>query len=73
MKCHQCGSLMQQTGTQLPFKVGDACIVILKELPVHQCDSCVEYALDDPVMARVEDILGGVDTTTELQVIPFAA
>ena len=36
--------------TDLPFKVSDTSIVILKGLPVLQCDNCRNTCLDDLVM-----------------------
>jgi len=41
-------------------------IVILKGLPVLQCDNCREYLLEDVVMHRV-------DTAAELEIIRYAA
>ncbi len=73
MKCHVCGSKMQQTVTTLPFKANPSTIVIMKELPVHQCDNCSEYLLDDPVLARVEAIVENVDSAAELEIIRYAA
>jgi len=73
MKCHVCGSEMISTLTNLPFKASDTTIVILKDLPVAQCDNCSEYLLDDPVLKRVEEILEQVDTSAELEVIRYAA
>jgi YgiT-type zinc finger domain-containing protein len=77
MKCHVCGSQMHSTTTTLPFKVSETSretsIVILKKLPVLQCTNCSEYLMEDPVMARVEEILAAVDRVTELEVIQFAA
>lgn len=73
MKCRVCGSVMETRVTNLPFKVNETTIVILKDLPVHQCNNCGEYLLDDPVMKRVEGILGKVDTAAELEVIKYAA
>ena len=43
--------------TDLPFKVSEATIAILKEVPVFQCENCSEYLLDDSVMKQVEDVL----------------
>lgn len=43
MKCHVCGSKMKSIIADLPFKVNETTIVILKALPVLQCDSCSEY------------------------------
>jgi YgiT-type zinc finger domain-containing protein len=73
MKCRICGASQQPTTTDLPFKTGDHSIVILKSLPVFQCDRCSEYAMDDPTFQRVEEILAGVSSGIELEIIPFAA
>jgi len=73
MKCHVCGSKMQSIITDLPFKVNDSTIVIMKELPVIQCDSCSEYLLDDPVLKRVDAIIEKVDAAAELEIIRYAA
>lgn len=73
MKCHVCGATMRSLITDLPFKTSETTIVILKGLPVLQCDSCSEYLLDDPVLKRVEKILGNADTVAELEVIRYAA
>jgi YgiT-type zinc finger domain-containing protein len=73
MKCRICGARQQSTTTDLPFKTGDHSIVILKSLPVFQCDRCSEYSMDDPTFQRVEEILAGVGSGIELEIIPFAA
>ncbi len=73
MKCHVCGSKLEPVLTDLPFKVSETTIVILKGLPVMQCDNCTEYLLDDSVMGRVEEILKRVDTAAELEIIRYAA
>ena len=73
MKCHVCGSNMTSMVTNLPFKINETTIVILKDLPVLQCNTCNEYLLDDPVMKRVDEILEKVDTAAELEVIRYAA
>lgn len=59
--------------TDLPFKVGERTIVILKDLPVLQCENCQEYLIDDPTMKRVEGILSSVRGDSELEVVRFAA
>jgi YgiT-type zinc finger domain-containing protein len=59
--------------TDLPFNVSDTGIVILKGLPVLQCDNCREYLLDDTVMSRVEEILQGAEAAAELEIIRYAA
>jgi YgiT-type zinc finger domain-containing protein len=73
MKCHICGSDMKSIVTNLPFKVNETSIVILKDLPVIQCKKCSEYLIEDSVMSRVDEILEKVDTLAELEVIKFAA
>lgn len=73
VKCHVCGSNMKSMVTNLPFKINETTIVILKDLPLLQCNNCNEYLLDDPVMKRVDEILEKVDTAAELEVIRYAA
>lgn len=73
MKCRMCGSTLRASITDLPFKVSDRTIVILKNLPVEQCGNCSEYLIGDAVFAKVEALLSGVDTSVELEIIPFAA
>lgn len=73
MKCHLCGSKLKSLTTNLPFKISDSTIVILKGLPVLQCENCSEYMIDDPVMSRVEDILERVSSDAELEIIRYAA
>ena len=73
MKCRVCGNTLRASITNLPFKVSDRTIVILKDLPVEQCEVCSEYLIVDAVFAQVEVLLSGVDTSVELEIIPFAA
>ncbi|MFH1148226.1 MAG: YgiT-type zinc finger protein [Pseudomonadota bacterium] len=73
IKCHVCGAKMTRMVTNLPFKVSDRTIVILKELPVVQCEDCGGYLLEDPVMQRIDEILNRVNTAAELEVILYAA
>ena len=73
MTCHVCGANMSSIRTNLPFKVSQTTIVIVKELPVLQCDGCGEYLLDDYVMEHVEQIFERVDVTAELEVLKYAA
>ena len=61
MKCRVCGGMLSATTTDLPFKVSDRTIVILKQLPVAQCERCSEYLIADAVFARVEVLLSKVD------------
>lgn len=73
MKCRVCGSEMDAIRTNIPFKVSDKTIVVLRDLPVLQCRSCAEYAFEDHVFAGIEEILSRVDSSAELEVIRYAA
>lgn len=73
MKCRVCGSTLRPAITDLPFKVSDRTIVIVKSLPVDQCEACSEYLIADAVLTKVEALLSRVDTSAELEIIPFAA
>ena len=73
MKCRVCGSELRPTTTDLPFKLSARTIVIVKSLPVMQCERCAEYLLRDDVFASVEEMLSKVDQSAELEIIPFAA
>jgi YgiT-type zinc finger domain-containing protein len=73
MKCGVCGAEMTAINTDLPFKVREKGIVILKGLPVLQCGNCPEYLIEDAVLAHVDHILKGVDAGKELEIVPYAA
>lgn len=73
MKCRVCGAKLRSTTTDLPFKLSERTIVILKGLPVAQCEGCNEYLIADAVLATVDQLCAKVDRSTELEIIPFAA
>ena len=73
MKCRVCGATLRSITTDLPLKVSDRTIVVVMKLPVMQCDGCLEYLIEDPVMAKVDELLSRVDRSMELEVVPFAA
>ena len=73
MKCTVCGSRLQPLESDLPFKVSGRTVVILKKLPVLQCENCSEYVIEDRVLSRVDDILGRVDRAAELEIVQYAA
>jgi YgiT-type zinc finger domain-containing protein len=64
---------MRATTTDLPFKMAEERIVILKQLPVLQCEACREYLIEDTVMARIDELLARRDSNAELEVIRYAA
>ncbi len=73
MRCTVCGTQLNPVLTDLPFKLSDDRIVILKRLPVLQCGSCPENLIEDAVMARIDEMLTRADSTAELEVIRYAA
>lgn len=73
MKCSVCGARMRPTTTDLPFKMAEEQIVILKQLPVLQCEACREYLIEDTVMARIDELLVKRNRSAELEVIRYAA
>jgi YgiT-type zinc finger domain-containing protein len=73
VKCTVCGAALQATRTDLPFKVRETAIVILKGLPVLQCRSCPEYLIEDTVLGRVDEILASLGSQAELEIIRYAA
>ena len=79
MKCTVCSARMSPTTTDLPFKLAQQHIVIIKQLPVLQCACCREYLIDDAVMAkekgvdRIDALLARADSSAELEVFRYAA
>jgi YgiT-type zinc finger domain-containing protein len=73
LRCHVCGSTLIPMVTNLPFKLSETTIVIVKALPILQCDGCIEYALEDHVMERVDAILNRADPSAELEIIRYTA
>ncbi len=73
MKCHSCGADLREIETDLPFKLNQKAIVIIKQMPVLQCENCREYLIEDPVMEKVEKILEAAGDKSELEVVSYAA
>lgn len=63
---------MAERVTDLPFKVGDTSIVIVRSLPVLQCGQCGETELQSDAMERVDRLLAA-DRSAELEVVRYAA
>jgi len=64
---------MRPTRSDLPFKTTEHTIVILKNLPVLQCENCAQYLIEDAVLSRVDEILTNTNGATELEIIRYAA
>ena len=73
MKCTVCGAKMNSVISDLPFKTTESSIVILKSLPVLQCENCPEYLIEDAVLSRIDEILVGISGEAELEVIRYVA
>lgn len=73
MKCRICGGSLQPRITDLPFKIADTAIVIVRSLPVFQCGQCGETEIDNAAMSRVDQLLARVDRSAELEVVRYAA
>jgi YgiT-type zinc finger domain-containing protein len=73
MRCRVCGGSQERRITDLPFKVGDVTIVIVRSLPVLQCAQCGDTELENDTMRRVDEVLTNVDSSSELEVVRFAA
>ena len=73
MKCSVCGAEMRSARSDLPFKTTEQTIVILKSLPILQCENCAQYLIEDAVLGRVDQILASIDGAAELEIIRYAA
>jgi YgiT-type zinc finger domain-containing protein len=73
MRCRICGGILEPLVTDLPFKISVSSIVVLKGLPVLECNQCDETELEHATMLRVEQVLAGANQSSELEVIRFAA
>ncbi|MBM4176442.1 MAG: YgiT-type zinc finger protein [Ignavibacteria bacterium] len=72
MKCHECGAEFEKLITDLPFKVKQDSIVIIKKLPIYQCTNCREYLIEDETMEMVDKHLNKIDKSVELEILSFA-
>lgn len=73
MKCHVCGGPMESVATDLPFKLDDRRILIVKGLPVEQCISCGAYLISDVVMQVLDELIESTDEAAELEIRRYAA
>ena len=73
MKCTVCGAEMKATTSDLPFKTTEQTIVILKGLPIVQCENCAHYLIEDAVLGRVDEIFAKINGEAELEIIQYAA
>ncbi len=72
MNCHNCGGNFEGVITDLPFKISQSSIIIIKRLPILQCQNCNEYMIEDAVMENVDCVLSNIDSTAELEILNYA-
>ena len=48
-------------------------ILVIKNLPVDQCDLCSEYLIEDRIMQSVDTMIRGIEQAAELEVRQYAA
>lgn len=68
-----CGAELEASTADLPFKVDDTTIVIVKGLPVVQCGRCPEDLIDDEALGRVDEIVAKVEGGAELEIVRYHA
>jgi len=73
MICYNCGGTLKKIITDLPFKIDHHSIIIIKKLPVLQCQNCHEYLIEDPVMETIDILLQETNKNVELEVLNYAA
>lgn len=73
MNCHNCGGKLEKVVTDLPFKIKNDSIIIIKKMPVLQCQNCHEYLIEDAARQKVDQILNSVAETVELEILDYAA
>ena len=71
MFCYKCGGKLERIVIDLPFKISRDTIVIIKKIPVLQCQNCHEYLIEDAVMEKIDYLLGRVDKTAELEIFSY--
>lgn len=65
---------MTEQQTDLPFKLDNHQVLIVKSVPCHICDSCGEVLLSDSVLSNIDKVIAEVRASnTELEVVRFAA
>jgi YgiT-type zinc finger domain-containing protein len=64
---------MKKRVTDLPFKISDHQIFIVKDVPVFLCGACGEINIENKVMKKLDSIFKITKDHTELQVINYAA
>jgi len=72
VNCHNCGGNFERVITDLPFKISQSSIIIIKRLPILQCQNCNEYMIEDAVMENVDCVLSNIDSTAELEILNYA-
>ena len=59
--------------TDMPFKLANRTIVIVRDLPVLQCTQCGKHVIEDSIKKKVDALLEKVDPRLELEIVEFSA
>ena len=73
MKCHVCGNSMTRVASDLPFRVNRSVMIILRDLPLMECNECGAYAFEERVMERVHEIVERLKSPSHLEAVLYAA
>jgi YgiT-type zinc finger domain-containing protein len=73
MNCHNCGARLTKVITDLPFKIRKKSIIILRNVPVMQCENCSEFLVEDEVMEKIDGIFAKIDSSVEVEILNYAA
>lgn len=72
MKCHVCGTSMTRVVSELPFRVNQSVMIILRDLPLLECTECGAYAFEEKVMERVHEIVERLHCPSHLDAVLYA-
>jgi YgiT-type zinc finger domain-containing protein len=71
MKCFVCKGSVHEAATTFMVDLGN-CIVIVKNVPSHECAQCGEVSYSDEVAKRLEQIVDGLRAVaTEIAVVNY--
>ncbi|MEA3421614.1 MAG: YgiT-type zinc finger protein, partial [Acidobacteriota bacterium] len=73
MMCHKCGNSMTKKVTDLPFKLDDHRIIVIKDVPIFLCSKCGEILIENEVMKKLNPVFSDVKRDRELEVVKYAA
>jgi len=64
---------MTKKVTDLPFKLDDHRIIVIKDVPIFLCSKCGEILIENEVMKKLDPVFSDVKRDRELEVVKYAA